>query len=229
MCPVLLNTAEVGVNDFKGEQLTWLLLLLFLHPFLPLPQTPPTNPRPPPCAVVTHAVLTSDGCISFVDLEASCVAGQLQLTAPGCRALSFSTEPRANAMAVVCSDGLVRLFDLAAVRAKQQGQGQGQRKQLQQLHQQQLLQVSTSADVLPVLAGAQPGASRVLSNVSNIDHTGKAPAKANAASRRAGQSTPAQLHVRQLSGPAAALNRRKLQDMLRAFGEFPSRYRQLIW
>jgi hypothetical protein len=38
-----------------------------------------------------------------------------------------------------------------------------------------------------------------------------------------------QLAARALDVPAAALNRRKLQQMLLVYGEFPARYRLLIW
>lgn len=187
------------------------------------------------------AVLTSNGCISFVDLQKSCIAGQLQLTVPGCRAVSFSTDPRANTMAVVCSDGLLRLFDLAVVRAKQQGHSFVQLKQLQEV---QLQQLSTNADSLPPLSKAGPSASaqsagahgsKVLSDVGNVELGSRAGrAKGTAAPAAAGSSSGAaaagqQLHVRQLSQPAAALNRRKLQEILLAYGEFPTRYRRLIW
>jgi len=188
------------------------------------------------------AVLTSDGCISFVDLEAGCITGRLQLTFPGCRAVSFSTDPRANTMAVVCSDGLVRVYDLGVVRAKQQGQGQF--IQLQRLQPAQLQHLSTAADVLPTAAGstaggrhrpplaqAAAGPSKVLSDVGNVGRSapaGRTKAKAAVKSGAAG-SAASLFGVRQLAAPAAALNRRKLQDMLLAFGEFPARYRRLIW
>jgi hypothetical protein len=185
------------------------------------------------------AVLTSNGCISFVDLQKSCITGQLQL--PGCRAVSFSTDPRANTMAVVCSDGLLRLFDLAVVRAKQQAHSFVQLKRLQEVELQQL---SANADSLPASSKAGPSASgqsagargsKVLSDVGNVElgsRAGKAKGTAEpAAAGGSGGPTAAgqQLHVRQLSQPAAALNRRKLQEILLAYGEFPARYRRLIW
>lgn len=187
---------------------------------------------------VAAAVLTCDGCITFVDLMQCCMTGRLQLTAPGCRAVSFSTDPRANTMGVVCSDGMLRLFDLSAVRAKQQGQTPVQLARLQQV---QLLQLSTSADPLPMPSkegcsvAAPARGSKVLSDVGNIEHgsrTGRGQAVGPAAA--ASNSTAAgaagqQLRVRQLGEPAASLNRRKLQEILLAYGEFPIRYRRLIW
>lgn len=188
-------------------------------------------------------VLTSDGCISFVDLQACCITGQLQLTFPGCRAVSYSTDPRANAMAVVCSDGLVRLYDLAVVRSRQQQQqGAGVRTQLERLQEAQLQQLSASADVFGVSSSAQKAGGRVLSDVGNVAHS-KAAAAAGARKAKgaaagplaAGGSSahqaaePGQLRVRQLGAAATALNRRKLQEVLLAFGEFPARYRRLIW
>jgi hypothetical protein len=187
------------------------------------------------------AVLTSNGCISFVDLRKSCITGQLQLTVPGCRAVSFSTDPRANTMAVVCSDGLLRLFDLAAVRAKHQPHSFVHLKQLQEVELQQL---PANADSLPVVSQAGPSASaqsagargsNVLSDVGNVQLGSRAGrAKGTAGTAAAGGSSGGatvgqQLHIRQLSEPAAALNRHKLQENLLAYGEFPARYRRLIW
>lgn len=193
------------------------------------------------------AVLTSDGCISFIDVHAGRCTGQLELTFPGCRALSFSTDPRANTMAVVCSDGLLRLYDLAIVRARQQQHTQ--RLQLQKLQEAQLLQLSPAAEVIAAAdsggfsvgrskphAATQAAAARgasVLTDVGNVELGSRGSrAKRPAATGRDGAAAAAvagQLRVRQLGEPAAALNRRKLQEMLLAFGGFPARYRRLIW
>jgi hypothetical protein len=191
-----------------------------------------------------HAVLASNGCISFVDLQGRRISGRLHMTAPGCRAVEFSTDPRANTMAVVCSDGLLRLYDLGVVRAQEQKNSQQpQQQDLQELTLKELQQLSASAEVLPApVQGGAAGRStvsqaRILSDVVNLDtssRNGKA-GKAKGASRpsaagsSAGVTAAGQLQVRALSGPAAALNTQKLQEVLLAYGQFPTRYRQLVW
>jgi hypothetical protein len=153
-------------------------------------------------------------------------------------------DARANSMAVVCSDGLARVYDLAAVRKSAQ-QRSGLAQQVQQLQEAQLQQLPAGAGALASSSGpgSKVGASRdvqrapvaVLSDVVNM------PAKAagKAAKQRgkgysgskgqAGAAVPGQPRVAALDAAAVALNRRKLQDMLSAYGEFPARYRQLIW
>jgi hypothetical protein len=177
-------------------------------------------------------VLTSDGCISFVDVAASAFSGQLQLTFPGCRAVSFATDARANSMAVVCTDGLVRLYDLAVVRARQQGVALS--PQLQRLTAAELA-AGSGAAASSAGAGAVPlrerGDADNVPQPSRSTSTGKAaaaPAKGSSSTSRH-QHVSAQLCVQPLDAPAAALNRHKLQDMLTQFGEFPARYRRLIW
>lgn len=143
-------------------------------------------------------------------------------------------------MAVVCSDGLLRLYDLGVVRARQPAQAQ--QVQVQRLQEAQLQQLSPAAEVMPVsdkggaptartkaqLAQAARGPA-VLSDVGNVE-LGSRAGKARRPGRDGAPAAPAgQLHVRQLGEPAAALNRLKLQDMLMAFGGFPARYRRLIW
>lgn len=207
--------------------------------------------------MVCNAVLTSDGCISFVDVTACCFSAQLQLTFPGCRATNFSTDLRANSMAVVCTDGLVRLYDLGVVRAKQQGVSLN--PQLQKLQESQLSQLSATSEALPVPAPAASGVQHIgavasssggatapaagqqqqagrreLGDVGNIPSSSQAGARSKggrggSSNVKPGSTTAEQLTVRQLAAPAAALNRRKLQEMLLMFGEFPARYRRLIW
>jgi hypothetical protein len=77
----------------------------------------------------------------------------------------------------------------------------------------------------------------VLSDVANIPAkaAGKAAkqhgkgASSGSSKSQAGSALPRQLRVSPLDVAAVALNKRKLQDMLVAYGEFPARYRQLIW
>lgn len=193
------------------------------------------------CLCFAYAVLTSDGCISFVDLQARVITGQLQLTVPGCRALEFSTDPRANTMAVVCSDGMLRLYDLGVVRAQQQRHSQAAQQRLQELKLQELKQLSTSAEVFPSSAqGTATGSrSRVLSDVGNVERSSgggrgsagkvKGPSRPPAAGSSTGITASGQLQVRSLSGSAAEFNTHKLRDMLLVCGQFPARYRRLIW
>jgi hypothetical protein len=156
-------------------------------------------------------------------------------------------DARANSMAVVCSDGLARVFDLAAVRRGAQQRGL-LAKQVQQLQEAQLQQLPAGAAVLTsgssgqssraaASRGMQRAAGAVLSDVANIPakaagkaakQQGKAPGSGSN-KPQAGPALPGQLRVSPLDGAAVALNRRKLQDMLAAYGEFPARYRQLIW
>jgi hypothetical protein len=196
------------------------------------------------CLYRANAVLTSNGCISFVDLQGRCISGRLHLTAPGCRAVEFSTDPRANTMAVVCSDGLLRLYDLGVVRAQQQKHGQQpQQQNLQELTVKELQQLPATAEVLPASAqlGDAAGRSkasdtRILSDVGNLERSSsrgkagkaKGPSRPPAAGSSAGVAA-GQLQVRPLSGPAAALNTQKLQEVLLAYGQFPTQYRRLIW
>ena len=74
---------------------------------------------------------------------------------------------------------------------------------------------------------------RVLSNVSNVEHNARSKAqfKALAGGSSSSNTSPhaGRLEVCQLGAAGAALNRRKLQDMLLVFGAFPARYRRLIW
>lgn len=144
-------------------------------------------------------------------------------------------------MAVVCSDGLLRLYDLSVVRARQQARSPTQLQRLQQL---QLLLLSTSAEVLPAVpskgvSAAQPAwaarHTKVLADVGNVECSrgrgGAGPSAAGSSGAAAGAAAGGsqQLRVRQLGETAAALNRSKLQGILLAFGEFPARYRRLIW
>jgi hypothetical protein len=156
-------------------------------------------------------------------------------------------DARANSMAVVCSDGLARVFDLAAVRRGAQQRG-GLAQQVQQLQEAQLQQLPGGAAVLTSSSSGQSSraaASRqtqrapvaVLSDVANIPakaagkaakQHGKGPGSGRS-KPHAGSALPGQLRVSPLDGAAVALNRRKLQDMLAVYGEFPARYRPLIW
>eukprot|EP00882_Tetradesmus_deserticola_P023009 GHRQ01025034.1.p1 GENE.GHRQ01025034.1~~GHRQ01025034.1.p1 ORF type:complete len:156 (-),score=62.11 GHRQ01025034.1:140-607(-) len=154
-------------------------------------------------------------------------------------------DARANSMAVVCSDGLARIYDLAAVRRNAQ-QTSSSLQQVQQLQEAQLQQLPASAGVLTTSSSGpssradadkgQRGQVAVLSDVINVP--AKAAGKAakqrskgasSGSSARAGSALPGQLRVASLDAAAVALNKRKLQDMLSAYGEFPARYRQLIW
>lgn len=196
------------------------------------------------------AVLASDGSITFVDLHAARFTAALRLSSPGSRACCFSMDARANSMAVVCSDGLARVYDLAAVRRGAQ-QHSSPAQQVQRLEEAQLQQLPAGAGVLVTSSrtGNKVGASTdvlrapvaVLSDVVNVPAKAAGQA-AKAAKQRskdasgnssgkaqAGLAVPGQLRVSALDAPAVALNKRKLQDMLSAYGEFPARYRQLIW
>lgn len=149
--------------------------------------------------------------------------GQLQLPVAGCRALSFSTDARADNMAVVCGDGAVRLFDLAAVRAQLQRAGSS--VQLQRLHEAEL-------QLLPATTGLpDEGEAPALREVGNIPSaTERCDSKGSKRKAQAARNSDTQsLSVRQLGGAAAALNRHKLQEILATFGEFPARHRRLIW
>lgn len=186
-------------------------------------------------------MLTSDGSISFLDITAACFTAQLQLTLPGSRASSFSTDARANSMAVVCSDGLVRLYDLATVRRAAQQQRSTQ--QVHKLLEPQLQQLpagifstagsvnSTSGQLMGPGEPGQPPL-QVLTDVANMParKTGKA---TKLDKRALDISKPpvrvGQLQTQPLDAAAAALNKQKLQDMLKVYGEFPARYRPLIW
>jgi hypothetical protein len=187
------------------------------------------------------AVLTGDGCITFLDVLGSSCVGQLQLSFPGCRASSFSIDPRANVLAAVCSDGLVRMFDLAVVRARQQ---QGQRGSLPvaQLQEQQLSQLPASSEQDIVRGPSTPEAgaaltgsgsceTRVLNDVVNLPTSAERSAARKPPVRKKDAAAAGKLVLRTklLNAPAASLNRRKLQELLMVYGEFPARYRQLIW
>lgn len=191
--------------------------------------------RPPRAAAAAPAltrrcpaVLTSDGGICFVDVRRAALLGRLQLAHPGCRAASFATDARANRMAVACSDGAVRLFDLAAVRSRQRGA-----LPLQQLDEAALRSLPAASGV--ACEGEGEGESRgdagaALREVGNIapPRGARRGAGGKAARSAAGGSGPV-LSVRSLDGAAAGLNRAKLCELLAAHGEFPPRYRALIW
>jgi hypothetical protein len=159
-------------------------------------------------------------------------------------------DARANSMAVVCSDGLVRVYDLAAVRRGAQ-QHSSLAQAVQRLGEAQLQQLPASAGALATSSrtGSRVGASRdglrapvaVLSDVVNVPakaagkaaKTSKQRSKDTSTSSRgkaqAGLAAASQLRVSPLDAAAVALNKRKLLDMLSTYGEFPARYRPLIW
>lgn len=200
--------------------------------------------------IVLAAVLCSTGCIHFLDIQSGSFAGQLKVTACGCRATSFSLDARANSAAVVCTDGFIRLYDLAAVRAQQQKRTivvlQQQQQHAQKMDEQQLrhLDAGTAALASYCAAGYAAGGPnkpqqvvQVLAEVSNMPAKHKAAAKPGRSDSSAIKSSASKssasksgiMQLQQLDSPAAALNKQKVQQLLAVFGEFPAKYRQMIW
>lgn len=177
--------------------------------------------------------MTSSGGIFFLDIHTCSLLGQLQIASPGCRAVSFSLEPRANRIALVCSDGCVRLYDLAAWRAKQQAKlPQQLMQQLRRLSEDQLQHLtgchesSRGAVRNKSLQQRQQQQSsapvQVLSEVSNM------PGRQKTASAKK-TAVGGGFRVQETSVLAAALNRQKLQELLAVYGEYPGKYRRMIW
>lgn len=136
-------------------------------------------------------------------------------------------------MAVVCNDGLVRLFDLATVRARQQSK-QTALQQLQQLAKEQLqdllgsVEPDASNNMLPAQNGA--GGRQVLQVLSGVSNVPPKQQVASKAGKIKGSSIAAKaVKLQRLDMPAASLNRKKLQQLLAAYGEFPAKYRLMIW
>eukprot|EP00879_Flechtneria_rotunda_P028464 GHRR01030580.1.p1 GENE.GHRR01030580.1~~GHRR01030580.1.p1 ORF type:complete len:432 (+),score=200.23 GHRR01030580.1:480-1775(+) len=140
-------------------------------------------------------------------------------------------------MAVVCSDGLLRVYDLSVVRAKQQGLWQTQ--PVQKLQQSQLQQLPAGTGSLASRQGTTNSCSigdgsrkhqqQVLSEVQNMPlKQPKVQQKAKPAAAAARQA-PGPLHIKPLHAAFAGLQHRKLQEILMVYGEFPARYRSLIW
>jgi hypothetical protein len=198
-------------------------------------------------------VLTGDGCISFVDFAAARLTGRLQLTFPGCRAVSFSTDARANSMAVVCSDGLARLYDLSVIHAQHTNAGRTalQQQELQVLQAaelQLLLAECQGAAQQPPHHGAAAAANAVLMERTNTQtsistalasqrHAKPTTSSSNASGSRRGAGSTCAAGAQQLAVPppapaspaAVSLSQRKLQDILAVYGEFPARHRHRIW
>ena len=235
-----------------------------------------------------NAVLPGNGPVLFIDLAANQVTGQIPCKPSSSRLLSFSMDARANIMAAACSDGKLRLFDLAAARAAHSTEAAAARR-----GSSLVAKSRTAPRAAAAAAGALPGRSRALQPlqqesqlalqilsledlhrlsahtfsfpVSNQSSTAAAAGQGRTDAgvlqdasntigatsrgrRRAGGALKAeakqqqkggkavlgavggkQLAARVLDMPAAALNRRKLQQMLLVYGEFPARYRVLIW
>jgi len=187
-------------------------------------------------------VLSGDGCISFVDVLGGSCLGQLQLSFPGSRASSFSVDPRADVLAAVCSDGLVRMYDLAVVRARQQQSQQGsllvtklQGQQLSQLpasSEQGMSTVASSSERATAIPSSSSSTAKgVLADVVNLPASSQrgVPGKPPVRQKDAAVAGKLVLGTKLLNDPAMYLNRRKLQELLMVYGEFPARYRQLIW
>eukprot|EP00775_Hariotina_reticulata_P010320 gene10320-10477_t len=187
------------------------------------------------------AVLSGDGCITFVDVLGGSCLGQLQLSFPGSRASSFSVDPRASVLAAVCSDGLVRMYDLAVVRARQQQSQPGsllvtklQEQQLSQLpasSEQDLSTVASSSERATAIPSSSSTAKGVLADVVNLPASAQGCVRGKPAARQKDATVAGKLVLgtKLLNNPAMYLNRRKLQELLMVYGEFPARYRQLIW
>jgi hypothetical protein len=167
------------------------------------------------------------------------------------RAEAMSVDARGNVLAVITDDGGARVYDIPAARAAMAraaaaGRGGGEglvtggAMQVTKLSAGELAALPDAlfdgAFAVPVPVGAAAaaatraasGGGKSLVPVRSGAAGAAGQAEAITAAGAAGSAVAA-LRPRQLAPNAAAVSRRRLEEVLVTFGEFPSRYRLLIW
>lgn len=189
----------------------------------------------------TVVVLGKDGGLRFVELKTGKVCYKVLDQGNGKEGDKFSITPRAQLLALTVEPGKVYLYDMSKVR----GRGPPVPEQTVErvlfknseninefLSQPVVVDnsnkeatsntVSTSKLInwAPDAATGSRGVERKISRSNS---------KAALPSARTREIDPSQLRIATLGLHENQLNRSKLQDLLHSFGEYPEKYRLLIW
>jgi len=190
---------------------------------------------------IAVAVLTGDGCITFLDVLGCQCVGQLQLSFPGCRASTFSMTPvqislQLSAAMAWCGCLTWRWFVPSSSKASG-GACQwpscrsSSYAKLPASAEQDIVRAVSSSETAAARPGSSSTATGVLTDVVNLQPSAERgpPRKPPVRQKDGAAAGKVVLRTKLLSAPASYLNRRKLQELLMVYGEFPARYGQLIW
>lgn len=183
------------------------------------------------------AVLGKDGCVRFLEVKTGRVCYKVLDQENGKEGEKFSISARAQLLAVTGEPGRVYLYDMSKVRARGPPVPEEtvesavfmNSNDVNDFLAQPVLVADSSDNVTSTVK--QDNCVRGTSQNREVarNNAVEGTSKSGLHQTRTKEINPSQLRIAALGPEGNSLNRNKLQGLLHSYGEYPEKYRLLIW
>ncbi|GMH35330.1 hypothetical protein BSKO_03198 [Bryopsis sp. KO-2023] len=189
----------------------------------------------------TVAVLAQDGVVHFVNVHKGSIEYRVSPGAQGKVCNKMALDVRGNNLALVSDTGQVLMYDLAKARSKGSQNltpGKIEVKRFETPEQMEdFLMATQRVDIADgtvtenTTSENDLGSSgeRLQENGSSCSPALRTHRTGGGKAKKTNTMDPSQLRVARLDAMGQKVNKNRLQGLLEAFGEYPERYRLLVW